>query len=304
MLYFLTFALLFADDEPGKPDSKAGDSKAAIVEKQPAGGSKAKPTKSDAPAGDKQADESEESADGEEAPSGMSFWERLDEIFSSGAIGLLREGGWFMWPILIMGVIAAGVIIERYRCLNMLSTDTTAVRSQVRDLLQADRVEEALELCDREQGPVPAVLSAGVRKFLVLRRLNYDAGRIEEQVVKAMDDYGIHIVAALERHLPVLATVSSVAPMLGFLGTVSGMINSFKEIVAKMGETNIVESAAGGISEALLTTCFGLIIGIPAFIAFNYFTSVINRFVLDVEESATELIEVVTLQMALRQQGE
>jgi len=154
-------------------------------------------------------------------------------------------------------------------------------------------------VCDREQGPVPAILSSGLRKFLVLRRLNYDAGRIEQQVVKSMDDYSVHIVAALERHLPVLATVSSAAPMLGFLGTVSGMITSFNDIVEQMGKTNIVEAAAGGISEALLTTCFGLIVGIPAFMAFNYFTSVINRFVLDVEESATELIESVTMQMAL-----
>ena len=100
-------------------------------------------------------------------------------------------------------------------------------------------------------------------------------------------------------HLPILATVSSAAPMLGFLGTVSGMINSFDDIVRLMGDTNIVEAAASGISEALLTTCFGLIVGIPAFVAYNYFTSVINRFVLDVEESATELIETVTLQIAL-----
>jgi biopolymer transport protein ExbB len=209
-----------------------------------------------------------------------------------------------MWPILAMGIVAAGVIIERYRSLKMLSTDSEALRRQVHALLDEDRVEEALRLCDREQGPVPAILSSGLRKFLVLKRLNYDPGRIEEQVVKAMDDYSVHVVAALERHLAVLATVSSVAPMLGFLGTVSGMINSFQDIVAKMGEMNIVEAAAGGISEALLTTCFGLIIGIPAFMAFNYFTSVINRFVLDVEESATELIEGVTLQMALEQQAE
>ncbi|MBC8356756.1 MAG: MotA/TolQ/ExbB proton channel family protein [Planctomycetes bacterium] len=209
-----------------------------------------------------------------------------------------------MWPILIMGIVAAGVIIERYRSLKMLSSDSEDLRRQVHALLDKDRVEEALRLCDQEQGPVPAILSSGLRKFLVLRRLNHDPGRIEEQVVKAMDDYSVHVVAALERHLSVLATVSSVAPMLGFLGTVSGMINSFQDIVAKMGEMNIVEAAAGGISEALLTTCFGLIIGIPAFMAFNYFTSVINSFVLDVEESATELIEGVTLQMALEQQAE
>jgi biopolymer transport protein ExbB len=183
----------------------------------------------------------------------------------------------------------------------MLGTDTTALRGNVADLLRADRADEALKRCESEQGPVPAVLSAGVRKYYVLQRLNYDPGRIEEQVIKAMDDYSVHIVAALERHLPVLATVSSAAPMLGFLGTVQGMIIAFRDIVAKMGEENIVESAADGIQTALLTTCFGLIIGIPAYIAYNYFTSVINRYVLDVEASATELIETVTLQTALEQ---
>lgn len=223
----------------------------------------------------------------------------LSEIMNSGALGKMRQGGWFMWPILFMGIVAAGVIIERYRSLKMLGTDSSELRDKVQDLLQQDEIEAALHLCDREQGPVPAILSTGLRKFLVLRRLNYDAGRVEQQVVKTMDDYSVHIVAALERHLPVLATVSSAAPMLGFLGTVSGMITSFTDIVEQMGKTNIVEAAAGGISEALLTTCFGLIVGIPAFVAFNYFTSVINRFVLEVEESATELIETVTLQIAL-----
>ena len=207
-----------------------------------------------------------------------------------------------MWPILACGVLAMGVIIERYRSLKMLTTDGSGLRKQVHDLLHDDKVEEALAKCDAQQGPVAAILSAGLRKYLVLRRLNYDAGKIEEQVIKAMDDYGVHIVAALEKHLPVLATVSSVAPMLGFLGTVSGMVNSFDEIVASLGEKNIVEAAAAGIGEALLTTALGLIVGIPAFMAYNYFTGVINQFVLAVEESSTELIETVTLQLAIEQQ--
>lgn len=227
----------------------------------------------------------------------------LYELLHAGALGYMIEGGFFMWPILLSGILAAGVIIERYRSLKMLGVDTDALRREVHDLLDQDRVEDALALCDGQQGPVPAILSAGLRKFLVLRRLDYDPGRIEEQVVKAMDDYGVHIVAALERHLPILATVSSVAPMLGFLGTVQGMVISFKDIVAQMGETNIVEAAASGIQVALLTTVLGLIVGIPAFTAYNYFTSVINRFVLSVEESATELIEAVTLQMALRERS-
>lgn len=234
-------------------------------------------------------DSGEESAVG---PSG------LDTFMNSGALGLLLNGGPFMWPILIMGILAVGVIIERYRSLKMLNVDDDDVRSQVQQLLFDDNVSEALELCDQQSGPVPAVLSAGLRKYYVLRKLNYDAARTEEQVVKAMDDYSVHIVAGLERHLPVLATVSSAAPMLGFLGTVQGMIVAFQNIVDQMGETNIVEAAAAGIQVSLLTTCFGLIVGIPAFVGFNYFTSVINQFVLQVEQSATELIENVTIQLA------
>ena len=195
------------------------------------------------------------------------------------------------------------MIIERYRSLKMLRSDTGDVRARVLELLREDRVEDALSFCNDQQGPVPAVLSAGIRKYLMLQQLGHDPARIEEQVIKAMDDYGVHIVAALERHLPVLGTVSSAAPMLGFLGTVAGMITSFNDIVEQMGETNIVEAASQGISQALLTTCFGLIVGIPAFMAFNYFTSVINSYVLDVEESATELIETVTQEMALSRQS-
>lgn len=223
------------------------------------------------------------------------------ELLHSGALGYLIEGGFFMWIILLMGLFALGVVIERFRALNMLNTDTQALRARVLELLQSDRPEEALALCQRARGPVPAILSAGLRKYVVLRRLDYDPAKIEEQVVKAMEDYSVHIVAALERHLPILATISSVAPMVGFLGTVQGMITSFRDIVAKMGEQNIVQAAAGGIQVALLTTLFGLVVGIPAFAAYNYFTSIINRFVLEVEETASELIEAVTLQTAMRQ---
>ncbi|MFT4549812.1 MAG: biopolymer transport protein ExbB [Pseudoalteromonas tetraodonis] len=221
------------------------------------------------------------------------------DIWDSGALGMLIKGGIFMWPILALGIAATAVCIERYRSLKMLDTSAEELRQQVVDLLSNNQIEEALELCDRSRGPVAAVLANGLRKYFVLQRLDYDAARTEEQVVKSMENYGVHIVAALERHLPVLATVSSSAPMLGFLGTVQGMIIAFGNIVSQSGKANIVELAASGIERALLTTCFGLIVGIPAFIAFNYFTSIINNLVLEVETSASELIEAVTLQMTL-----
>lgn len=292
-----------ADGSLASPDgSKSGasksdgtDAKAASAEpgdaaaSAPAAGSN-EPAKGDAPAA------------GSSAPATTAEKQWLDDLLRSGALGYMIEGGFFMWPILILGVFAAGVIIERFRSLKMLRTDTSAMRRKVQELLQQDQVEEALQLCDREQGPVPAILSSGLRKYLITRRLNYDPAKIEEQVIKGMDDYSVHIVAALERHLPILATVSSVAPMLGFLGTVQGMVVSFDDIVREMGKTNIVEAAAAGIKVSLLTTVLGLVVGIPAFTAFNYFTSVINRFVLEVEESASELIETVTLQLAMKRQ--
>ncbi len=225
----------------------------------------------------------------------------ISEFFDSGAIGLLIDGGVFMWPILIMAILALAVIIERWRSLKMLDTDNEALRQAVLEDLTNDRIEDALARCDRERGPVAAILANGLRKYLVLSRLNYDPARLEEQVVKSMESYGVHIVAALERHLPVLAIVSSVAPMLGFLGTVQGMIVAFHNIVEmdQTGGGNIIQAAAAGIEVALLTTCFGLIVGIPAFMAFNYFSSVINNFVLEVEESAAQLMEAVTLQLTL-----
>ena len=230
----------------------------------------------------------------------------IGELLESGPIGLLIKGGWFMVPILLLAILALGVIIERWRSLKMLGSDNESLRQAVLDDLTNDRVEEALARCERQRGPVAAVIANGLRKYFVLKKLNYDPGRLEEQVVKSMEGYGVHIVAALERHLSVLAIVSSVAPMLGFLGTVAGMIESFDQIV-KMdkgeieGATSIVAAAADGISVALLTTCFGLMVGIPAFMAFNYFSSVINTFVLEVEESSTELMEAVTLQLTLNE---
>ena len=178
-------------------------------------------------------------------------------------------------------------------------TDAAALQEKVIALLSEDKVEESLELCDAARGPVPAILSNGLRKFLVLRRLNYDPAQMEQQVVKSMENYGVNIVAALERHLPLLATIASVAPMLGFLGTVQGMIVAFGDIEANIGQQNIVQAAASGIRVALLTTAFGLIVGIPAYMAFNYFTGIINDFILQVESSAAALIEVVTLRLTL-----
>ncbi|MGB0328216.1 MAG: MotA/TolQ/ExbB proton channel family protein [Akkermansiaceae bacterium] len=229
----------------------------------------------------------------------MTFTFANSGFFESGALKLLLEGGPFMWPLLILLILTIAVIIERYRSLKLLDTNSDALREEVVELLSNDKVEDSLQLCDNSRGPVPAILSNGLRKYLVLRRLNYDQAQMEQQVVKSMENYGVNIVSTLERHLPILATIASVAPMLGFLGTVQGMIVAFGDIEANIGQQNIVQAAASGIRVALLTTAFGLLVGIPAYMAFNYFTGLINNFVLEVESSAAELIEVVSLRLTL-----
>jgi biopolymer transport protein ExbB len=103
--------------------------------------------------------------------------------------------------------------------------------------------------------------------------LNYDPAKIEEQVVKAMEDYSSHITAALEKNLSILSTVATVAPMLGSLGTVVGMVLMFQGITEMRPEDNIIKQAAAGIKVKLIVTVWGLMVGIPAYMFFNYFTS-------------------------------
>ena len=305
MWIVLCLALAGQADDILAEESRGAASPAAVAPAVPvdapppatlSGGTEAAPESAPAAPAKSEAAESEAAAPASTEPSGLSKF--LGDLANSGVMFYMLQGGLFMWPLLIMGIVALGVIIERTRALLMLGSRQEELRTEVRALLEKDQIEEALAKCEETKGPVPAILGAGLKKYLVARRLGYDAAKIEEQVVKGMDDYSVHVVAALEKHLPILATISSAAPMVGFLGTVQGMVVSFDDIVKHMGEKNIVEAAAGGIMVSLLTTVLGLIVGIPAYVAFNYFTSVTNRFVLEVEESASELIESVTFQLA------
>jgi len=220
------------------------------------------------------------------------------QVINSGALGYMFAGGEFMWPILLLAIIATGVVIERFRTLRLISIDGQALRSQVLDLLHQDRIEEAIALCAESHGPVPAMLAVGIHRYKLLRKLNYDPAKIEEQVVKAMEDYSPHITAALEKNLPILSTVASVAPMLGSLGTVVGMVVMFQGITEMKAGENIILKAAAGIKLKLIVTVWGLMVGIPAYMFFNYFMSVVSQHILEAEETASQLVEALVLQLA------
>lgn len=197
----------------------------------------------------------------------------------------MQKGGPIMWPILLCSVIAFAIVIERLLRLRQEQIDTKSFMEQISKSLKRNKIMEALDLCDRTGGPIAAILKAGI--------LKHDRGRNE--IREAIEDASIHEVPRLERNLPVLATVAHVAPLLGLLGTVTGLVQAFQVIETKATALNPVNPGdlAGGIWEALLTTVFGLVVAIPTYVAYNYLVSRVDGFVLDMERSATDLLNIL-----------
>jgi biopolymer transport protein ExbB len=189
------------------------------------------------------------------------------------------EGGgfmmWFLGATFLIGMI---VIVIKLIDLTTKGARTRRVLREVDALVAEGRIPEAIEAAERSNTPAGRILSEGLRRH----------AEGTERVVKAIENAGMIEMAKLERGL---ATVSTVAPLLGFLGTVIGMIQAFQAIeVAGEVEATLV---AGGIKVALITTASGLAIAIPVSIAHNYFVSRIDRLVIDMEESAQRTIDAL-----------
>jgi biopolymer transport protein ExbB len=192
-----------------------------------------------------------------------------------------NQGGTFMWPLLIASIIGLAVILERLWTLSRARVNTTGLMSQVISALKQDGLQGGVEVCQRTRGPIAAILHAGLMR----------ASKGPEAVEKAIESAGTIEMAFLQRGLIILASIANVAPLLGFLGTVSGMIHAFEAIAA--AEQVSAKLVATGISEALITTATGLMIAIPVQLANNFFISRIDRFVLEMEEASIELVDTL-----------
>ena len=192
---------------------------------------------------------------------------------------LFIAGGNFMWPILLALIIGIAVTVERFITFTKAKLDVNKFMEQLGGYIRKGDFNGAENLCDRTRGPVSAILRAGL-----MRR---DKGLVD--VEKAIESAGSIEMAHLEKGLVVLASVSSIAPMLGFLGTVAGMIRAFGEIAAaKNVDASLV---AGGIQEALITTASGLVVAIPIQISNNFFISRVGHFITDMEEASMFLVD-------------
>jgi biopolymer transport protein ExbB len=194
-------------------------------------------------------------------------------------VKLFNDGGTFMYPLLFMLFFGLVVAFERFYTLSKAHIDSKDFFAQIQEALKQGGPDAAAEVCSNTQGPVASVLHAGL--------LRLDRGL--DHVEKAISESGAVEMAFLEKGMVWLSTVANIAPLLGFLGTVSGMINSFDSIAAAGDvEPSIV---AGGISEALITTAGGLCIAIPIQAFHNYFVSKIDKIIIDMQEASTQFIE-------------
>lgn len=189
------------------------------------------------------------------------------------------DGGPFMWPILIALIFGLAFALERAYSLIMSSINSQKFYDKISDRIQTDGVTAALELCEKTRGPVAEIFHAG------LSRMQRGLSEVE----KAVQNAGSLEMSFLEKNMIWLNTVITVAPMIGFTGTVVGMIAAFDAIKAANDISPAV--VAGGISQALLTTAFGLITAMIVQFFQNFFVSRIDKLILDMEENSIKLID-------------
>lgn len=201
----------------------------------------------------------------------------------------LIDGGWCMWPILACSVVALGIYLERRSLMKGAEIDSDALLEDLGERLEQGDLEGAVEVCEETPGPVAETLGVGLRKLGFLQGIGKSPEEIELGVNKAMEDHGAHVQEHLERNLPILATMAAMAPLIGMLGTVVGLVAAFSEIMAA-GNVR-PDKVAGGISMALLTTAAGLVVAVPTTLFYNLLTARVNRFLLDVQSAGTELVE-------------
>ncbi len=197
-------------------------------------------------------------------------------------LDIFLKGGFIMWLILASSVVGLAVSIDRFIMLRKAKINVPAFMVRIRGFIKKKDISGAISYCMQEKSPVANIVRKGLKKY------KYGHDRVKE----AIENAGSQEISKLEKGLSVLASVAGIAPLLGFLGTVTGMIQAFMTIQDLAGAAN-PSDLAGGIWEALITTAFGLIIGIPALALYNYFLSAVKKLVGEMETVANDVIDVI-----------
>ncbi|MFH2138952.1 MAG: MotA/TolQ/ExbB proton channel family protein [Candidatus Omnitrophota bacterium] len=216
-------------------------------------------------------------------------WVAMSLLISIGLymkVDIISKGGPVMIPIILCSIFALAIMLERAVSLYRSKIDTNKFMDEITTALKRNRINEALDICEQTQGPIARILKAGISKH----------DRQRHEIREAIEDAGLHEVPKLEKNLSALATIAHVSPLLGLLGTVTGMVSTFQIIQQKAVAMYPVDPSvlAKGIWEALITTVAGLIVAIPCFVAYNYLVSKVQNLVVEMEVSATDLVNILT----------
>ena len=201
---------------------------------------------------------------------------------TTSILDTLLLGGWILVPIVLLSFVAIYIFVERLLTLRRAATDPAEITERIREYVRAGNIHGAQAFCDAQDKPITRILKHGLERL----------GRPIAEIRDAVNATGKHEAFELEKRTDLLASIAGIAPMLGFLGTVTGMIRAFQQIQNLQGNVN-PSVLAGGIWEALISTAAGLIVGILAFFFYNYLLSRINRLVNDMERSATDFIDLL-----------
>lgn len=195
---------------------------------------------------------------------------------------LSLKGGFIMIPIVLLSLVTIYIFVERWLVLRDAARQDDTFMQRIKDYIHAGDIDSALNLCKKNPTPVARLIEKGITRL----------GRPMNDVLVAIENVGNIEVAKLERRFTWIATTAAGAPMLGFLGTVTGMVNAFYSMAAA-GEAADIITLSSGIYEALVTTVAGLVVGIIAMFAYNYLVSRVNTVVNQLEASTMEFMDLL-----------
>lgn len=205
-----------------------------------------------------------------------------EEKVTIDLIELVMQGGWIMIPLFLLSFIAIYIFIERYLAIKRAAREDKSFMNRIKDYIHEGKIESALALCESNDNPVSRMIAKGITRI----------GRPLNDVNTAIENVGNLEVSRMEKGLPVLATVAGGAPMIGFTGTVIGMIKSFWEM-SNAGSNIEVDMLAGGIYTALVTTVTGLIVGIIAYFAYNWLVARVENVIFKMEARTMEFMDLL-----------
>lgn len=199
-----------------------------------------------------------------------------------GLLDLLIKGGYMMIPLYVLFVLAIFIFVERLMILKKASKTPKGLMDQVKMMVQGGNIQQAKMICQGEETPVAHMLAKGLERI----------GSPLKNIEVAIENVGKIEIYKLEKNLGLMATVSGAAPMIGFLGTVTGMIQAFISVAQEEGMVS-PKLLSTGIYEAMITTATGLVVGILAYLGYNYLVSKVSKLVHNMEYTSIEFIDLL-----------